>query len=140
MVQMPRYINVEVTGCIGMAAICVSHLQTRHKEMSTDLIPTSPCGHRGNGAACSWMESMGGELGDAVKSAARSLHASFRSMNEEQKKSRGSLTSLQFSCTRSKQHSSLLKSAHCAQIALTAALRLVRRSSTLSSGGCCFLI
>lgn len=60
MVQMPRYINVEVTGRIGMAATFGGHLRPRHTEMSTERCPTSPHGHRGNEEASPWMR---GEVG-----------------------------------------------------------------------------
>ncbi|KAK5615125.1 hypothetical protein CRENBAI_005298 [Crenichthys baileyi] len=111
-VQMPRYINVEVTGCIGMAAISFSHRHSRHKEIvyrdDSNFPPHSP-----REPSCVSMDGeLGGELGDAVNCAGLSLYSSFGSMNEELKKCRGCLTSLQFS---SKQYSRL-KSARCAQM------------------------
>ncbi|KAA8592549.1 hypothetical protein FQN60_018004 [Etheostoma spectabile] len=63
MVQIPRYINVEVTGCIGMTATFGCHLRPRHTEMSTEMIPTSPHGHRGNREASPLMGERG-EVGD----------------------------------------------------------------------------
>lgn len=61
MVQIPRYINVEVTGCIGITATFGCHPRPRHKEMSTKRILTSPRGHRGNGGVSPWIEG-GGEV------------------------------------------------------------------------------
>ncbi|KAI4821315.1 hypothetical protein KUCAC02_029253 [Chaenocephalus aceratus] len=58
MVQIPRYINVEETGCIGMTATFRCQLRPPHTEMSKERIPTSPHGHRGKGEASPWM---GGE-------------------------------------------------------------------------------
>ena len=43
MVQIPRYINVEVTGCIGMTATFGCHLRPRHTEnVSTERNPNFP--------------------------------------------------------------------------------------------------
>lgn len=55
---MPRYISVEVTGCIGMTATFSSPRRPRHTETSTGSTVTSPRDHRGNRAASPCMEAV----------------------------------------------------------------------------------
>lgn len=71
MVQIPRYISVEVTGCIGMAATSGYHLRPRHTEMSTERILTSPLSHRRKSKSMD--EGLGGAKG---KRGFRSVSAS----------------------------------------------------------------
>lgn len=80
MVHIPRYINVEVTGCIGMAATFGFHLLPRHTEISTEMIPTSPDGHRGNGEASPWK----GWVGVVIPQRVRKNLFGFFPMNEAQ--------------------------------------------------------
>lgn len=74
MVHIPRYIRVEVTGCIGMAATFGCHLRPRHTETSTERIPSSPHGHRGNGGS----SPCGGDGGSCSVSALISLQVNGR--------------------------------------------------------------
>lgn len=81
MVQIPRYISVEVTGCIGMAATSGYHLRPRHTEMSTERILTSPLSHRRKSKS---MDEGLGVRRENVDSAACPPQYAFWSMNEEQ--------------------------------------------------------
>lgn len=75
MVQIPLYIKVEVTGCIGMAATSARHLAPGHTEMSTERILTStPRSPRERGSES--MNEGRGERGELGNGGFRSVSAS----------------------------------------------------------------